>query len=156
MPAITPARVYTIDDLIDALVAAHRLQLVSGEKREYVVARDNAMRGGFGLASKIDKPGLLPQDRHLEELMNETIKLLAGKLSPFDGMMEAPPPIVALYQKYGKNIRDAENGLRYTIASLCRAVIEQRLVPGKLTVTEENLLAQGFDLKGSEEDPEDI
>jgi hypothetical protein len=52
-------------------------------------------------------PGTRASDiRHLTEFVSEVLSILWSPINPFEGMLEAPSPIVRLYQTHKKSMRD--------------------------------------------------
>jgi len=44
--------------------------------------------------------------RHLAEFVSEVLSILRSPINPFEGMLEAPTPIVRLYQTHKESMRD--------------------------------------------------
>jgi hypothetical protein len=52
-------------------------------------------------------PGTRASDnRHLTEFVSDVLSILRSPINPFEGMLEAPSPIVRLYQTHKKSMRD--------------------------------------------------
>lgn len=52
-------------------------------------------------------PGTRASDtRHLAELVSDVLSILRSPINPFEGMLEAPSPIVRLYQTHKESMRD--------------------------------------------------
>lgn len=52
-------------------------------------------------------PGTRSSDtRHLIELISEVLSIMRSPINPFEGMLEAPSPIVRLYQTHRESMKD--------------------------------------------------
>jgi hypothetical protein len=52
-------------------------------------------------------PGTRASDiRHLTEFVSDVLSILRSPINPFEGMLEAPSPIVRLYQTHKESMKD--------------------------------------------------
>jgi hypothetical protein len=52
-------------------------------------------------------PGTRASDiRHLTEFVSDVLSILRSPINPFEGMLDAPSPIVRLYQTHKESMRD--------------------------------------------------
>lgn len=52
-------------------------------------------------------PGTRPSDtRHLGQFVSDVLSIMRSPINPFEGMLEAPSPIIRLYQTHKESMKD--------------------------------------------------
>jgi hypothetical protein len=143
---------YGVRDLAHAMVAAHRWRNAAPELRDYHVALLRALRQALGATSRDDS-----NHDGLQSLLDDTVSMLAGSMSPFSQFLEAPEAIVSLYQRHGQTIAAAANDLSAALTDLLTDVITVRYgIPPDRVVPGEELRQFGFDPTTPVPDPLDF
>jgi hypothetical protein len=121
---------YGVRSLADAMVEARRWRNAAAELRDYHVKKLNVLQqalGGSGDPHEADDAGRMAG---LSSLLDVTVTLLAGSLSPFDGFLETPDGVVAMFRRHGSAIRNAANGLEGALmALLTELIVEMYSIP---------------------------
>ncbi len=61
--------------------------------------------------------------RHLARFVNEVLSILRAPINPFEGMLEAPSPIVRLYQAHKQSMKDLRTHRDEALEPLLRAAL---------------------------------
>jgi hypothetical protein len=137
--------------LAEAMVQARMWSHAAPELRDYHATKRSALAKALG----VDETGR--RRTPLDSLLKATVDRLARSSSPFADFLEAPEPIIALYQQHGPGIDEAAARLRATLMALLTEVVgEAYAIPPDRTVTAEDLRRCGFDINLPEPDPLDF
>jgi len=98
-------------DSLNGNTEAHALDHEEVSQEEFIAGvlsggkRQDAMLQLATAASPA--PGTRASDvRHLTQFVNEVLSILRSPINPFEGMLEAPSPIVRLYQTHKQSMKD--------------------------------------------------
>ncbi len=139
-------------DLLRLHLLARRHREATPDTREYYERPALAAASAFGV--HLDKPPL--DDDGLGDLLRGTLVRLEEIGSPFDGLFEAPMPIVQLHQRYAGRIAQGNAELNETLTQLAVDIVARlwRIYPDT-TVARDELAAHGFELPPRTPDPSD-
>ncbi len=144
---------YGLLDLVAARVAAQEHADDADELRFYYRGRARALSRAFGVPGE-QLPGPTDAARSagaVQHLLEESVRARETGASPFWSFVEAPESVIALYQRFGRQLNDAAT---VRDLSAVRALIDDLMpaaasvlwdVPEGRTVTRAEVARHGFD-----------
>ena len=143
---------FGLPDLVEAHLSARRYAEAHPDLREHYAARASAV----GAALRIDLSAPPADADDLVRLLAETLCSIERLRSPFDGYLEASAPVVAMHGRHAAGIAASRARLHAELVELAVSIVASAWnKPRDVSVTVDELVAHGFDPRGSSPDPSD-